>query len=267
MAVVFVAFFGLLVLIQSTFVVSDNKQCGSTTTYCSASASCCAQQYSPTKYGCQLPGSTNCCKPGPPLPASTTKKNCLVIGDSVSIGYFPTVQNALKDVCQAQHGPWDVSDGGAASTSNGVACLDNWLVTQAQQPIKWDLITFNFGLHNLEDNTTAGLANYTSELLNITNRLINQGAKMLYVSTTPFMPLATTGDMVVEMLNEKAAGIMQEKNISVVDMYDVVTGHCGKIYKDCDICRMHPCSYHYNSEGEALEGNYLAKAMLQALQD
>ena len=33
-------------------------------------------------------------------------------------------------------------DGGAGSTSEGVTCLDNWLRTQDQQVVKWDVIQF-----------------------------------------------------------------------------------------------------------------------------
>ena len=43
---------------------------------------------------------------------------------------------------QVQHGPWDVSDGGAGATSVGVTCLDHWLRTQTQAAVKWDVIQF-----------------------------------------------------------------------------------------------------------------------------
>ena len=102
------------------------RQCGNTTTYCPEAGECCAAQYSPTKYGCKLgrqsdaaswpPSPTAaCCMPGPQLPPSKTLPNCLIVGDSVSIGYSPTAVEDLKDICQLQHGPWDVSDGGAGS--------------------------------------------------------------------------------------------------------------------------------------------------------
>lgn len=35
---------------------------------------------------------------------------------------------------------------GAGATSYGQECLDAWLVTQAQEPVTWDVIQFNFGL-------------------------------------------------------------------------------------------------------------------------
>ena len=77
--------------------------------------------------------------------------NVLVIGDSVSIGYVGGVTKILSasGTAAVQHGPWDVSDGGAGDTAVGITCLDRWLVTQAQLAVKWDLITFNFGLHDM----------------------------------------------------------------------------------------------------------------------
>ena len=76
-------------------------------------------------------GETLCCKMGPGKAPSSSLPNVLVIGDSVSIGYVGGVEEILKPIAQVQHGPWDVSDGGAGDTATGVACLDRWLVTQA----------------------------------------------------------------------------------------------------------------------------------------
>lgn len=108
--------------------------------------------------------------PGPELPPSTTLPNCLVIGDSVSIGYTGEAAKELVDVCLLQHGPWDVSDGGAGSTSQGQACLENFLVTQGQESVKWDVILFNFGLHDLS-NKSSDEEIYREQLQNITTRL------------------------------------------------------------------------------------------------
>lgn len=57
------------------------------------------------------------CKPGPPLEFSTTLKNVLIIGDSVSIMYTePYLIDALADVALVQHAPWG-GDGGAEETA------------------------------------------------------------------------------------------------------------------------------------------------------
>ena len=43
------------------------------------------------------------CKTGGPTPFSTTKKNVIIMGDSVSIGYTPFVAPLLTDIAQVQH--------------------------------------------------------------------------------------------------------------------------------------------------------------------
>ena len=87
------------------------------------------------------------CKAGAPLPLSTTLKNVLVMGDSVSMGYTPWVQKALGvDKVLVQHSVWGdgstlcnrttdppcdpdpthryTGDGGDEETAYGVRCLD-----------------------------------------------------------------------------------------------------------------------------------------------
>jgi hypothetical protein len=50
---------------------------------------------------------------------STTKKNCLITGDSVSLGYTPFLAAALADICVVQHAPAG-GDGGAEETAYGL---------------------------------------------------------------------------------------------------------------------------------------------------
>ena len=254
----------LLTTTTHAFSQSPSQQCGNSSSYCPAELSCCAAQYSPSTFGCQVAGGT-CCKMGPELPPSTTKKNELINGDSVSIGYTsyanPNVPALLSITALAQHAPWDVSDGGAGSTAQGLACVERYLVTQAQQPVKWDAITFNFGLHDL-DNSSAAEALYSSQLFNITTRLLATGAKLLYLTTTPFMPKRMLGDTVVEQLNVKARAIMDAHAIPVLDLYALVVAHCGPVpYADCDWCRRHPCSYHYDAAGMDAQAIAVANAV------
>ena len=46
-------------------------------------------------------------------------------------------------------------DGGACNTSMGLSCFDIFMVTLDQKYIKWDLIQFNFGLHDLDNSSNA----------------------------------------------------------------------------------------------------------------
>jgi hypothetical protein len=82
------------------------------------------------------------CKPGPALPYSTTLKNVLVIGDSISIGYTPWVAKALAPLALVQHSPWDLSDGGAEDTAYGLQCLKYFLASPSGMDIAPDVVMF-----------------------------------------------------------------------------------------------------------------------------
>ena len=230
-----------------------------------------------------------CCKPGPPNPPSHNLPNCLILGDSVSIGYTSVVTDILKSTCQVQHGPWDVADGGAGSTAEALPCLDNYLVTQHQTPVHWDVILFNFGLHNLNDTTPESQATYKQQLTSITLRLLQQPQhqhnnnsklklkrpQLIYATTTPFMPAATTtrGNHIVDELNQIALQVMEHiqqtvgdpSSISILDLNQLVHDHCGIVYKSCDWCRKDPCSYHYNIKGETAQGIMAAASIQRVL--
>jgi hypothetical protein len=81
------------------------------------------------------------------------------------------------------------------------------------------------------------------------------------------MPDQAYGDPIVPELNRIALNIMGTNKIPNVDLYNVTTAHCGQIYTDCDWCRIHPCSYHYNSVGESAQGHAVSAAILKRLQD
>jgi hypothetical protein len=197
---------------------------------------------------------------------SNTLPNCVILGDSVSIGYTARVTESLGGVCTVQHAPWDVSDGGAGSTARGVACLDNWLVTQAGVPYTADVILFNFGLHDMTNGTRCANV-YLKQLMNITHRLVGTNARVGFLTTTPFMPKRSANDTVVEHMNALAATAMRGVGVPVFDLYGTVTAHCGHVYKDCDICRVHPCSFHYNAKGEALQAAVVSQAFKTLLHE
>ena len=64
----------------------------------------------------------------------------LIIGDSISIGYFKPLQKRLKDVAIVSH-----NQGNAQHTANGLKMLNEWL-----GDTHWDVIHFNHGLHDLK---------------------------------------------------------------------------------------------------------------------
>jgi hypothetical protein len=159
---------------------------------CLANETCCTAQYFGAS-GCEvmLPsGKTTCCAPGPALNISTTLPNCLIIGDSVSDQYTPSVALLLNKICLVQHAPW-VGGGSADNAANGLFNLINcrWLRTALRPDLSvaWDIIMFNFGLHDLLNVWPSPLAQYTQTLTNITDILLASGVKhVVYALTTPF---------------------------------------------------------------------------------
>eukprot|EP00483_Globobulimina_turgida_P001962 UN01964 len=216
----------LLLGIGYVSFVSGNTVCPNTNpskynaTICPASsAGCCELQHSINGYGCYMeaidvPGLNYCCLPGPIYPASTIKPNVMIMGDSVSNGYTPYVISNTSSYAAMQHSP-SGRDGGACNTSMGLSCFDIFMVTLDQQYIKWDLIQFNFGLHDLDNSSNAEDV-YGKQLNEIVLRLknyTNNAAKLQYALTTPQMVYYNKGDYVVEDDNNIAMKIMKNHSI------------------------------------------------------
>ena len=159
---------------------------------CFSDEACCAGQYFGAS-GCMVKtpfAGSQCCAPGPPLAVSSTLPNVLVIGDSVSDQYTPSVAARLNRSALVQHAPY-VGGGSANNVANGLFNLLNcrWLRTalRPDQAVAWDLITFNFVLHDMLNVWPDKLPIYQAQLENVTNILLASGAKrVMYILGTPF---------------------------------------------------------------------------------
>ena len=181
------------------------------------------------------------CKTGPPLPLSTTQKNVLIIGDSVSIGYTPFVANIMSHSgVLVQHSPWG-GDGGAEETQYGYRCIDNLLRAPDGTPLSPNVVMFNWGLHNsLSGNKTSGYVpgqsgspdDYAPYLRKIVAFLEAAPAlaqtKLLFAITTPMLCNADIDAIQVD-LNGQAQAIMQAAGIPTVDLHAAVVGKCGAV--------------------------------------
>ncbi|KAL9983921.1 hypothetical protein ACROYT_G006167 [Oculina patagonica] len=211
------------------------------------------------------------CKPGPPLKATTGKMNCLVIGDSISIGYTPWVARMLGDDFQVQHAPWDVTDGGALDSKYGLQCLHLFLQTAMLEPTRYDVIIFNFGMHDInygrwpEEYTTP--VDYAKNLNAITSMLLSTGAKVGYVLTTPVPWNVTLNDR-VKQYNSIASHVMKEyPTVATADLYTWVIEVCGDPpYESCIIARKQP-SPHYTPQGYQYLSERVKDLILDLTQD
>jgi acyl-CoA thioesterase-1 len=142
----------------------------------------------------------------------------LVIGDSISIGYTEPLKKILAGKYEISHNP---ENGGP--TSNGIAHIDEWLAAG-----HWDVITFNFGLHDLKLDTgphQVEIPQYQANLKTILAALHKTGAKLIWVTTTPvptghLNPKRERPD--VPLYNDAAAHVIKGQVDAVCDLYTAV---------------------------------------------
>jgi len=149
-------------------------------------------------------------------------KNILIIGDSISIGYTPFVEKALAPDILVTHNP-----GNGGSTIRGLDSLELWLNNK-----KWDLITFNFGLHDMvykdEQNKydvvngkiTVPLELYRNNLELIVTRLKGKTTNLVFINTT-VVPENSAGRKPEDpaKYNQVAMEVMKKNGIQVIDLY------------------------------------------------
>jgi lysophospholipase L1-like esterase len=170
----------------------------------------------------------------------------LIIGDSISRGYTIPVRNKLKGKVNLHRAPAN-----CGPTRTGLKKLSTWLGSSKK---KWDIITFNFGIH---DRRTKG-DTYVKTLKSIIKQLKATGATLIWVNTTP-VPKGANEYVkgASEKHNELAEKIMNQYKISIVDLYSTVSKVPAKdkIPKNC----------HFNSGGYEVLGGVVAKAVLKQL--
>ena len=267
----------LLVTATTHASLGADVTCPGNASACPANATCCTHEYYDAD-GCVFAPGGPCCAPGAAHEPSATQPNCLIIGDSVSLGFTPHVASILgrNRTCAVQHAPW-VGGGSANNAANGLNNLQRcrWL-SSAMRPevdVRWDVIQYNFGLHDLEKNTSALLDVYEQQLEGITAILLASGARHVqYASTTPFMPDTLAGDDVVPALNKRAAAVAARHGVPVLDLNGVVHQHCGATYSSCSLCdnetKYHPgvyCGYHYTQQGYEVLGEAVATSFERLL--
>jgi acyl-CoA thioesterase-1 len=177
----------------------------------------------------------------------------LLIGDSISIGYTEPVRAELTNKANVHRIP----ENGAA-TLIGVKNLDKWLGTT-----KWDVIHFNFGLHDLrldDGKHQVSLPDYEANLRTIVQRLQKTGARLIWATTTPVpdaevKPPRRSADVVA--YNAAAARIMRESGIAIDDLYALVNPRLVELQL--------PANVHYTLPGYNVLGHQVAESVLRAL--
>lgn len=196
--------------------------------------------------------------------------NVLILGDSISIGYTDGVTNILKEVANVYR-PLNAKGGklNCQGTTFGVQKIDEWLSTN-----KWDVIHFNFGLHDLkhvdtvtgknskkqEDPQQADLKQYKENLTEIVKKLKATGAKLIFATTTPYPdkpggPLRRADQPA--KYNKVALKIMKKNKIAVNDLHDFCLPRLAEIQQ--------PNNVHFSKEGSMILAEEVAKHIRKML--
>ena len=155
----------------------------------------------------------------------------LLIGDSISIGYSPHVKQLLHAEASVVH-----NKGNAGPTENGLKNIDEWIGTT-----KWDVIHFNWGLHDLcyrrpesktqgnrdkvKGTVSTSLEQYEKNLENLVQRLKKTGAALIWATTT-VVPEDEEGRFVGDDIkyNAVAARVMSKHGIAINDLHATSKG-------------------------------------------
>ena len=199
--------------------------------------------------------------------ASEPKPRVLILGDSISIGYTPFVQQALAEEAVVVRPMRGEGAENCAGTTNGLKHIDRWLAIDGG---KWDVIHFNFGLHDMKHVDARGQNSndpnhghqappelYAKQLNELVVRMKATGATLLFATTTPVptggvKPYRDVNDP--QRYNAIAVEIMKEHKVGVNDLYEFARPRLEKIQQ--------PVNVHFTNEGSQV----LAQQVVEKIQ-
>jgi len=205
-------------------------------------------------------------KPSPvfaPVKDNPNLPRVLIIGDSISIGYTLPTREFLRGKANLHRIP---INGGP--TTRGLANIDAWLGKS-----KWDLIHFNWGLHDLKYMGPNGenlfpkekggkpqvpIDAYEKNLDKLVTRLKKTGAKLIWRNTTP-VPPGSKGRYVGDSVKYNAAAtrVMKKHGVPTHDLFTMSKKRMKEI--------MRPANVHYTPEGSKVLGRDVARVITEAL--
>lgn len=225
--------------------------------------------------GLGLLGASCASTPGPedlPRPALEPPYRVLLLGDSISIGYTDEVRELLagEAVVLRPMRPDGTSAENCQGTTHGVANVERWLAADGGD---WDVIHYNFGLHDLkrvQPDTGANSndpshphqaspSTYEEQLGAIAAALRATGARLVFATTTPVpeggvRPHRDPAD--VEVYNAIGERIAAEVGAEVDDLYAFCLPRLAEIQQ--------PVNVHFKPEGSSLLAAEVAAAIRRA---
>jgi lysophospholipase L1-like esterase len=198
-----------------------------------------------------------------PVPDDPNLPRVLIIGDSISMGYTIPVRQLLAGKANVHRPPANCGD-----TARGLKNLTKWLGDG-----HWDVIHFNFGLHDLKylnaqgkyvdpskGKQVASPQKYAANLEVLVARLKKTGAKLIWASTTP-VPAGTIGRIEGDEVpfNQAAEKVMHENGIPIDDLYAVAESNLTEFQR--------PHNVHFTPKGYAALAASVNRSIEAALQN
>lgn len=204
--------------------------------------------------------------------AAEPQPRVLILGDSISIGYTPHVQELMEgeaEVLRPMRPNGNAEN--CSGTTYGVTEIDRWLEAGGG---KWAVIHFNFGLHDLKRvDPASGAASgdpnhprqaepeaYERNLRQIVERLKKTGARLVFATTTPvpegkLSPHRDPED--VERYNEIARRVMEENGVAIDDLYGFALPRLAEIQR--------PANVHFTDDGSKALAEQVAASIREQL--
>lgn len=191
------------------------------------------------KYSLEEPSDWGFVPDNPQLP------RVLLIGDSISHMYTKSVRQLLKGKANVHRAPAN-----CGPTTMGLKAMDDWLDEGSGK--KWNLIHFNFGIHD----RTKKPEDYAANLEKLVTRLQKTGAILVWARTTPFRNNPQAKEQYT-LLNDTADAVMRKHGIIINDLYSTVADDLDNYISGDNV--------HFNSKGVAVQAEQVAKIITEAL--
>ena len=169
----------------------------------------------------------------------------LLIGDSISRSYTVSVRKLLEGVANVHRAPAN-----CGATDRGLKYMDLWL---DQGDGEWDLVYFNFGIH---DRNRAP-EEYAANLEALVERLRQTGATLIFARTTPFENKDVPDVDASEPINAVSDEVMARLGVQVDDLHGAVVDQVADVQADDHT--------HFKAEGIALMAAHVAATIREAL--
>ena len=208
----------------------------------------------------------------PATQADGSAARVLILGDSISIGYTPLVREMLEGEAKvvrpmAANGRAENCQG----TDYGVEHVDRWLQLDGGD---WDVIHFNFGLHDMKRvDPASGAASsdpshprqtpvdeYEQQLDTIVQQLKATGAELIFATTTPvpqgdLRPHRDIEDP--QRYNDAARRAAKKHSVAINDLYGFAQPRLEEIQL--------PQNVHFTPGGSRVLAEEVAKNIRAAL--